>query len=306
MKRVVSALLLGLAGTASVAGLEPLIPEQRFPAEPQLQVLDIGPGGGMVLLEASTIGRVGDLGFVWRVEAGPPRNGPLRAVRLVVDCPTGEIREDWVTRLSPAPELAVTGHEQGSATGIAESPAERRLLDAACSGLKLAFGRTYDGLSEALAYGRKPDWPNVEGARSEALRQPPSEPQFMLWREGEGGSLYYLDTTTMGRVGDVGYTWQLDVAPPDRYEGPTWTRLILDCPHGGIAEDWIVFLNDDFASVGTEAAFARTSVSTPDEYRLRDLVCGPAGLPVDELYGGIAQAVIHAQATAVARYVFGK
>jgi hypothetical protein len=304
MQRMASALLLGLVGTGSAAAIEPLIPEQRFPERPQLQVLDVGPGGGMVLLESSTIGRVGDTGFVWRVEAGPPRNGPLRAVRLVVDCPAAGIAENWVTHLSPAPGFAVTGHEAGSRTGVATTQPERRLLDAACSGRPLDFGTTYDGLSEALAYGRKPDWPTPQAARGDEVRRVPPDPQFVPYREGEGGSFFLLETTTMGRVGAMGYAWQLDVEPPHRYEGPVWTRLILDCPTGGIAEDWIVRLDTSLVPAGSEAAFATVTASTPDEHRLRDLVCGPAGRPAPQAVSGVAEAVLYAHARAVAGYLF--
>jgi len=299
MKRLALFLLGGLAGTTAAIAVEPATAEQHFPERPQLQVLRTAPDNGMVLLEASTIDRIGDQGFVWRVDVGPRRNGPLRAVRLVVDCPSATIRESRVTHISPAPDLVVTGHEEGSAQVIADTQLERHLVDAACSGRPLDFAKTFNGFSLVLAYGLEPAWPNLDADRSDKLRQPPADPEFIDWRQGERGSMVFLETTTMGRVGNVGYAWQLEVEPQDRSKGPAWTRLILDCRNGTIIEDWVVSLDRSFAVVGTESAFSSVTATTPEEHRLRDLACGPAGRPLPVTYPGIARAVIYAQALSI-------
>jgi len=133
MKTVVLAALTVVSCVLPALALEPLYADQVVPAEPQLKLIEGGVGSDeLVFVETATMGRVGDTGYVWRATFPGIAGSPPVFTRLVIDCPSVTVQEDWRTSFST--DLRPSGHEQLNATYRADDPVTQAIVDLTCSG----------------------------------------------------------------------------------------------------------------------------------------------------------------------------
>jgi hypothetical protein len=264
---LVGAIVAGCCGPVAAQVPDP-------PAEPRWQMLYSYGDGTYDMLETTTAGRVGDVGYVWRGRFSE-RDAPL-LYHTVIGCTDGVIREDGWAAYAPAPGLGFEGVRPRDTSRAAESGAEKQMVEAVCSGNPLALSPVLYGMDGADRYART----GIPGA------EPGVPPQFVLpvpmrlrhLGDVETGQHVFVELTTAGRVGDTGYAWVLTMPPDKVLAGPTvFSHWAIDCISLGLTIDWTIYLDPNYL-IDRQYAIGLTSRAVSDINRkVVDAACNGTG-----------------------------
>lgn len=135
-----AALAALLAAPASAAEHAQQLP----PKDARLQSLErwqytAQTGDQLMHVETTTIGRVGDTGYVWLVSI--PNGGKMDATwhRIITDCKGGRIYFDWYAMMNRAGKITFD-HDDERRWKRPILKAEIAAMRAACAGTRPAFG----------------------------------------------------------------------------------------------------------------------------------------------------------------------
>jgi hypothetical protein len=115
----------------------------------------------------------------------------------------------------------------------------------------------------------------------------PAAPQLQFVGNDDFGVPVFLETTTLGRVVDTGYVWQVSLAK-DGNGVISWIRLAIDCPIQTVTQDWVAYFDTGLTLLEQHPDAIIYQAGTPLERQIVATVCEGFPLAPEPVLQGMA------------------